>query len=202
MKELKFTAAARARFTLYLRFFRPRGDIKVHSRRPCPVHTVLASMWSKSPVDVDVSIIDKTATLLSFMDPLVSLPLYGLASIYMVYVSSQCGCLHHQQDGHPPLIHGPVGLVDVVRSCFHTCCLCLSRLCGCRHHRQDGHPPLVNGPAGLVHRLFDLVVPHSLAAAARILFSLRVNGWMDGLMVVCCCCCCQQGISRYLPSLA
>jgi hypothetical protein len=34
-----------------------------------------------SPVDVDVSIINKTATLLSFLDPPVSLPLYGLDSM-------------------------------------------------------------------------------------------------------------------------
>jgi hypothetical protein len=34
-----------------------------------------------SPVDVDVSIIDKKATLLSFLDPPVSLPLYGLFSV-------------------------------------------------------------------------------------------------------------------------
>jgi hypothetical protein len=37
--------------------------------------------------DVDVSIIDKTATLLSLMDPSVPSPLYGLASIHVVYVS-------------------------------------------------------------------------------------------------------------------
>jgi hypothetical protein len=34
-----------------------------------------------SPIDVDVSIIDKEATLLSFLDPPVLLPLFGLVSM-------------------------------------------------------------------------------------------------------------------------
>jgi hypothetical protein len=41
MLNLKFTAAARARFTLYLKFFDLLVDVKVHRRRPCAVHTLL-----------------------------------------------------------------------------------------------------------------------------------------------------------------
>jgi hypothetical protein len=68
----------------------------LRTRRSCCRCTVLlASMWSMSPVNVDVSIIDKTATLLLLLDPSVLLPLYGLASIHVVYVSCRCECLHH-----------------------------------------------------------------------------------------------------------
>jgi hypothetical protein len=99
---LKFTAAARARFTLYLlpcglclpsmwmspSSTRQPPTSRSWTHRSCYRCTVLLpSMWSMSPVDVDVSIIDKTPTLLSFLDPSVLLPLSSLASIHVVYVS-------------------------------------------------------------------------------------------------------------------
>jgi hypothetical protein len=99
---LKFTAAARARFTLYLlpcglslllMWMSPSSTRQPPSSRSwtrwshCLCTVLLPSIWSMSPVNVDVSIINKTDTLLSFMDPSVSLMLSGLASIHVVYVS-------------------------------------------------------------------------------------------------------------------
>jgi hypothetical protein len=64
-----------------------------------------------SPVDVDVSIIDKTATFLLVMDLTVSMPLSVLASVNV----SRCEFLHHREDGHHSHVHGPSGLIAVVQ---------------------------------------------------------------------------------------
>jgi hypothetical protein len=93
---LWFTAAASARFTLYC----SRGLIDhrcLHQQQDGHLPYVLGPDGLVVAVrscfhvvyvsDVDVSIIDKTATLLSLMDPSVPSPLYGLASIHVVYVS-------------------------------------------------------------------------------------------------------------------
>jgi hypothetical protein len=155
----------------------------VHSRRPCAVHTVFASMprcrcgcgclhhrqdgypslghgpdgldavvrsrWPMSPVDVDVSIIDKMATFLSVMDLTVLMTLSVLASLHV----SRCEFLHHREDGHPSHVHGPAGLVAVVQQITRS------------------HSP------NPVH-------------------TARMDGWME----LCCCCCCQRGISRFYPA--
>jgi hypothetical protein len=76
---------------------------------------LVAVMVYVSPVDVDVSIIDRTATLRSFMDLSVPLLLSVLASIHVVS-PVVVECLHHRQDGHPPLVHGPPGLVHCLTS--------------------------------------------------------------------------------------
>jgi hypothetical protein len=139
----------------------------LHSLADLPVLVPFHGLVAMTRCDVDVSIIGQTATFHSSTDLPVSLPLYNL----VVEASDDsmtrcgCGCLHHRPDGHLPLLHGPAGLIAVVRSrsrspnAVHTASLYLRR-CDL-HHRQDGHPPLVHGPAGLVHCSFNLLVEAS-----------------------------------------
>jgi hypothetical protein len=141
-----------------------------HSRRPCAVHYVFRPCSRL----LFISISDKMATLHSLADLPVLVPFHGLVAMTRcdvdVSIIGQTATFHSSTD--LPVSLPLYNLVVEASDDSMTRCGC-----GCLHHRPDGHLPLLHGPAGLI-------AVYGLAAAAQMLFTLRVYISVDVISII------------------